>query len=933
MVTHIQGLNGLTLENIAHEKGKLAVEFDRLSASAPTYSPPEWIDLSIIINHRPNTTTAQPTQQPSLYDPTHHMGIPRQEFINLPHEQQKQMAMARLPPALASITTTDIIISILTTLRETPHTRMLEFLDPTNFDRHLNPTNKAGNSVTCNYRYRLQQIRGKSNTLWSSSPGHIISHWLQAVTPLILPHSSFTLIHPPHHNDPTQIQIMSPKIIPNPQVLASYANDTHFERNNNNITHVDLWFSSSHPELTSIIPRTQDKNADKIGQIYITNLLRGAMRATKQEQFPIGMEPCVVLIGSNSRDSNEQMLAEFLERMDCPRPEITSADITWMTIRTRLDRCFTMAKCVLASPNKALQVRHAFANIHPPAPQHLITHELKIIVIPPESDPNYDRIMSPTITEQISSLESTTNVSFLNLTACDPFSHIPTLSLMADSDLTSINTKTIATLIIRGRITLPNGMILHSPVKKVAADLAGSRLYLFAPKRDAEQLISFAEHVLSLLPTWLNQVDKVIQFDPTEARRALRDTHQISSPNSSVTTVLPTHTITRPPPPPPNSSTTPLPHPPPSFPPPPPHPSETRHTSTNMTMTVEQYDHIMGKFSTIFHRMDKTDAAIAELREIANTSNNVLTHAGWSEDIISAITTTLTNESDSIRVHQLQSLNSHHSTIRQSLDQHSQSLADQEALLKLHIDNVTTAQSASKTTDAHHTELLNSTIETINIARRDVTALVEHTTHTHLTTTPNPNGIEGATPSKLSSRTHAPLPTDKPSPQKSPPNLSIAYDDGDGYQPTNGDCTACHEYSDDLKICYRCELPFDYKCILSITNKLTNEADYQCVRCHHATKPASSDSSDIESTTSSPLKHASETDESDTHTGLTDSDSEHSSPSAPETPQTTQSKQSPPTHSNQPSTNPGKSSTRKSPHKTRNYVKSIATDPPDPDHA
>ena len=161
-----------------------------------------------------------------------------------------------------------------------------------------------------------------------------------------------------------------------------------------------------------------------------------------------------------------------------------------------------------------------------------------------------------------------------------------------------------------------------------------------------------------------------------------------------------------------------------------------------MMMTVEQYDHIMGKFSTIFHRMDKTDAAIAELREIANTSNNVLTHAGWSEDIISAITTTLTNESDSIRVHQLQSLNSHHSTIRQSLDQHSQSLADQEALLKLHIDNVTTAQSASKTTDAHHTELLNSTIETINIARRDVTALVEHTTHTHLTTTPNPNGIE-----------------------------------------------------------------------------------------------------------------------------------------------------------------------------------------------
>lgn len=483
--------------------------------------------------------------------------------------------------------------------------------------------------------------------------------------------------------------------------------------------------------------------------------------------------------------------------------------------------------------------------------------------------------------------------------------------------------------------TLPDGTTLPSPVKKVAADLAGSRLYLFAPKAAAEQLISFAERVLSLLPTWLNQVDKVIQFDPTEARRALRDTHQISSPNSSITTIQPIHTITRPPPSlPPNSSTAQLPQPPPSFPAPPPHPSETRHNSANMMMTVEQYDQIMGNFSIIFRRMDKTDAAIAELREITNASNNVLTRAGWSEDIISAITTTLTNESDSIRVHQLQSLNSHHSTLRQSLDQHSQSLADQEALLELHIDTVTTAQSASKTADAHHTELLNSTIETINIARRDVKTLVEQTSRTHSITTTNSTDTQGATFSNLSSRSHASPPTDKASPQKSPPNLSIDYDDGDGYQPTNGECTACHEYSDDLKICYRCELPFDYKCILSITNKLTNEADYQCVRCHYATKPASPlDSSDIGSAASSPTKKSNGTDESDTHTGLTDSDSEHSSHSAQEKPQTTKSKQSPPTQSNKTSTNSiHKSSTRNSPHKTRNYVKSIETDPPDPDH-
>jgi hypothetical protein len=175
---------------------------------------------------------------------------------------------------------------------------------------------------------------------------------------------------------------------------------------------------------------------------------------------------------------------------------------------------------------------------------------------------------------------------------------------------------------------------------------------MFAPKKDAEHLISFTKQILSLLPTWLNQVDKVTQFDPTDARLALRDTHQISSSNSSVTTIKPAHTIGRRPPSLPptgnNSSTAQLPQPPPSFPPTPSHPSEIHHTSANTMMTVAQYDRIMGNFSILFRRMDSTDAAIAELREITNASNNVLTGAGWSEDIISAITTTLTNKSDSI---------------------------------------------------------------------------------------------------------------------------------------------------------------------------------------------------------------------------------------------------------------------------------------------
>jgi len=60
--------------------------------------------------------------------------------------------------------------------------------------------------------------------------------------------------------------------------------------------------------------------------------------------------------------------------------------------------------------------------------------------------------------------------------------------------------------------------------------------------------------------------------------------------------------------------------------------------------------------------------------------------------------------------------------------------------------------------------------------------------------------------------------------------------------PSKGDCTACHEYSEDLKICGDCQLPFDYQCILSIKHTVTNDSDYQCINCHRKQHPQTTQS-------------------------------------------------------------------------------------------
>ena len=127
--------------------------------------------------------------------------------------------------------------------------------------------------------------------------------------------------------------------------------------------------------------------------------------------------------------------------------------------------------------------------------------------------------------KQVSYLESIMQVSYGNLTDFNPFTTVPPITFLANSDITNANADSVASLILHGQISMTEGP-LQSPVTHVATDLNGTRLYIYAPKSSAATLLQFAKQLYDLLPTWTQQL-KPISIHLTDVQRTLRNPKRV----------------------------------------------------------------------------------------------------------------------------------------------------------------------------------------------------------------------------------------------------------------------------------------------------------------------------------------------------------------------------------------------------------------------
>jgi hypothetical protein len=160
-----------------------------------------------------------------------------------------------------------------------------------------------------------------------------------------------------------------------------------------------------------------------------------------------------------------------------------------------------------------------------------------------------------------------------------------------------------------------------------------------------------------------------------------------------------------------------------------------------------------------------------------------------------------------------------------SLETHTQALNNLTTLTQRHKDTTSTAHAAFLATSDQTKTLLTAAAADISYLRNYVDQISTSTTSTTepANTPPSPPPTHGEVQNQTS--------------PASPINeLDVEYPDGPT-RPTRGECFLCHEYSDDLKICGTCELPFDEQCILLIHHRETNQDEFQCNSCRGRHQP------------------------------------------------------------------------------------------------
>ena len=125
--------------------------------------------------------------------------------------------------------------------------------------------------------------------------------------------------------------------------------------------------------------------------------------------------------------------------------------------------------------------------------------------------------------------EEMTSTYLYGMEGLNPFTRIPSMSLLPGAMLTDVNTHTMAYLLLSGHVEDADGTIKPSPVIKVNANKDGTHCFLHVRKKDAARLIRFTARVLQLMPSWLGW-EIVICQNTSETDKVIWSGHVLESP-------------------------------------------------------------------------------------------------------------------------------------------------------------------------------------------------------------------------------------------------------------------------------------------------------------------------------------------------------------------------------------------------------------------
>jgi hypothetical protein len=462
------------------------------------FDPPKWVDL----HYREEDKARQGNMAegsfeddddcPRMLDgfsPMNHMGVSAEDIMKMTPRDQKTQALTTLPTILRKLVPKETAADIMINLAMIPEEFFPSYLQPEGFQKCIATANAedekaADNRSEYRIRLRLQQTTPEKGQRREPN-GEVVQQWAQALKELVeMKPLEIRIIAPPH--DSTRADINIKDTLPVSEILEGYTQTVKRGKG------FDIWC------ITTCLTwgNHQLPYDDLLGTSYYTYLMESGVVVTNEESYLANLIPCVALVGSDSRDREDVIHDEYRDQLKALELNPTF-QVIWCSLRNTENRS-AMIKCIATTIDQWEEVITAFLKIKQVTVRKFYpaTHLFTMNVIPhPQGGINMSETTEIIMNQRVREDEMT-RVALTGLNGCNPFTYHP---LEQDG---SRSTCTLAEKLLLGTEKIDEEET-PNPVRKVNTDTMMTRCYLMAPKEDALELITYAEHIIPYFADWI----------------------------------------------------------------------------------------------------------------------------------------------------------------------------------------------------------------------------------------------------------------------------------------------------------------------------------------------------------------------------------------------------------------------------------------------
>jgi hypothetical protein len=373
----------------------------------------------------------------------------------------------------------------------------------------------------------------KADNRWLNCLGLVLFGYLSTLGTMLSFYKHTASLYPSPSKRETLPPIQLSNIMkesPGEELLGKYSyNSQHSDTGY--IKLFEIYITSSYVELGRP-PREQTIEGQE-ARNYTYSLQQTYFGIHKLEKTIHGNLPCIMLANSIRGEDDHQIKAEIIHRLETAKQQtaIEQFDVVWVTVNSPSLNTKTAAKCIMIPKDSQAQIPHVIDAINTSKNKteypHTYNYYATALILPTQA-------IEHAINLQAKFTRSLTSVSITGLNKIDIYNTIPTTTTEETSNATK--TKTIVQLILNGSYTTPEGYQLKSPVTKISMSENKGRYNLFTNKNNAQSLIDYTMHLLTILPTWLvrnkNYTGGKILADNTAAAQYAQTQPQIQ-PNST----------------------------------------------------------------------------------------------------------------------------------------------------------------------------------------------------------------------------------------------------------------------------------------------------------------------------------------------------------------------------------------------------------------